>query len=112
MIKIKKEEAMSSEKKNNKIKLSFKIINPILFSIIIICGAYYLVSTNNLSIKGLELQKLKTKINQLSSENDDLELRIMALKSYNNLSQRVEELNMVAVGEIEYIASAVEVVKH
>lgn len=77
-----------------------------LFLLIIICGVYYITSINDLSVKGFKLLEFKEKINRLNSENNKLELEAMSLESYSDLNQRVKRLNMVAVGEIDYIVNA------
>ena len=98
------------DNKNKKFRFSLKTFNRMLFLLIIICGVYYMASINDLSVKGFKLLEFKEKISQLNSENNKLELEVMSLGSYGNLNQRVERLNMVAVGEIDYIVGSEAVV--
>lgn len=97
------------EIKNKKKLFSLRIFNIVLLLFIIVSGVYYLTGINNLTVKGFRLQELKREVNRLSSENKKIKLQAMNLESYNNLSQRAEKLNMVAVGEIDYITTALEV---
>lgn len=95
-----------SEKKNKKFFLTFKNFNRFLFSLIIISGIYYVVSINNLAVKGFSLQELRQDVRLLNATNKEIDLEIMSLGSYNELSQRAtEDLKMVAVGEIEYVTA-------
>ena len=48
---------------------------------------------------------LKTKISELQKESENIELKIMDLESYENISQRAEKLKMVKVDKIDYITS-------
>ena len=84
--------------------LNFKIINQVIFIIIIILGVYYLSGTNDLAVKGFKLSELKDQQSQLAKENQDLELKVMSLDSYNNITSRVRGLRMVAANEIDYLA--------
>ena len=87
-----------------KIKFSFKILNKLIFSFIIISVLYYITGINDLTVKGFRLQELKTEVSKLQEENRNVKLKVMALESYSNLSERAKELNMVAMGEdVEYI---------
>ncbi len=95
---------MSNKKKNK--KFSVKTFNKILFAIIIILGAYHIAGINDLTVKGFELQKLKIKSMEVKNDNNILESRIMSLGSYNNLSERIASLNMVAAGKVEYVSGA------
>ena len=85
--------------------LNLKIINQAIFIIIIILGVYYLSGTNDLAVKGFKLSELKDQQSQLAKENQDLELKVMSLDSYNNITSRVRGLRMVAANEIDYLAA-------
>jgi len=95
-----------SEKKNKKSFLNLKNFNRFLFGLIIIGGLYYVVSINDLSVKGFSLQELRQNVRLLNAANKEIDLEIMSLGSYNELSQRAtEDLKMVAVGEIDYLTA-------
>jgi len=97
-------------KENKKLKFNLKIFNIFIFVLVLVSGVYYLVGINDLTIKGFKLQELKKEVSQLNDKNKELEIKVTYLESYNNLNERAQELKMVAVGEIDYITSVVEIV--
>ena len=86
--------------------LSFKTLNKILLVILIALGLFYIAGTNDLAIQGFTLSDLKEQRNKLADENKKLELKAMTLSSYNIISEKIGNLKMVAVGEIDYINGA------
>ena len=84
-------------------RLNLKFVNLFLGGILFIIGGYYLVNINDLTVKGFALRELKSEATILSSENLDAEAKVMNLQSYSNLNEKVKKLNMVAVGEVEYL---------
>ncbi|MFH1427962.1 MAG: hypothetical protein ABIG60_05570 [Patescibacteria group bacterium] len=82
---------------------SIKLLNIIMLIFIVIAGVFYLVTMNDLIVKGFKLQEFKNEITILKNENKDLELKVMALESLNNLHEKAAKLNMVAVGEVDYL---------
>ena len=95
-----------TQKQKNKKTILQKIIIKFIFCLIIICGISYVVSVNNLSIKGFVLADLKSKVSELQKENENIELKVMNLESYENIIKRVNELKMVKVDKIDYIIKA------
>ncbi|MDD5031620.1 MAG: hypothetical protein PHR36_01080 [Patescibacteria group bacterium] len=93
----------AAKEKNRKKIFNLKNLNKFLFVIIIAGGVYYLAGINDLTVKGFKLQEGKNKINLLKEENAVLELKATGFQSFNSLSERAEELKMVAAGEIDYI---------
>lgn len=89
---------------------SFKALNKVLFVFIIVLGIFYIAGTNDLAIQGFALSDLKEQRNKLTAENKKMENRAMTLSSYNVISERIDNLKMVAVGEINYINGSKEVV--
>lgn len=83
--------------------INLRWVNFVLGSILVIIGCYYLVNINDLTVKGFALRELKSEATILTSENLDKEAKIMNMQSYNNLNEKVKKLNMVAVGEVEYL---------
>jgi hypothetical protein len=69
-----------------------------------VLGGFYLINISDLTVKGFALKELKTQVNVLSSEKLDNEEKINNLQSYYSLNSRTQGLNMVAIGEIEYIS--------
>lgn len=99
--------------KENKIKnnnFNLNIFNSFLCLLIIAGGVYYVTIVNDLSAKSFKMQELKNEISCLENENNNFEAAIMSLNSFNNLKQKVERLDMVAVNEINYIHSSGAVV--
>jgi len=90
-------------KKNVKKILNLKNLNKFLFVFLAFGLIYYLTGVNDLTIKGFFMQELKNDVSRLDDENKITELKIMGLKSYNNLSQRAKDLKMVAVEDVNYI---------
>jgi len=98
--------AMRKDKKGvrtKRKKLNFAIVNKFLFCLLLIMGVYYVVSINDLAIKGFVLQELKSEVQDLHQENTQIQLAVMKLESYDNIEKRAQELNMVKVGKIDYI---------
>lgn len=93
-------------KKNKKKRFNIKMFNKMLFALIIVLGVYHIAGINDLTVKGFELQELKLKAMEINNSNNNLELRIMSLGSYNNLSKRIASLNMVPAEKVEYISAA------
>jgi len=90
--------------------LNLKIINLAILFIIIVSGVYYLIGTNDLTVKGFSQEKLREKNRQLAKENENLELSITLLSSYNNINSRIKNLKMVAVNNVDYLEVGVNVV--
>ena len=86
--------------------LSLKTFNKVLFVCLIALSVFYIAGTNDLAIQGFALSDLKEERNKLADENKKLELKAMTLSSYNAISGKIDNLKMVAVGEIEYINDA------
>ena len=97
--------------KNNKINFfNLKLFNTVIFTLILIFGVYYIITVNDLVAKGFRLQELKIENNQFGSDNKALELSKTTLESYNHLNERAFGLEMVAVGEIDYLAPGAGIV--
>lgn len=90
--------------------LNLKNFNKILFVIIIAAGVYYIAGINDLAIKGYALSDLKEQRNKLATGNNKLELKAMTLSSYGAISEKINNLKMVAVGNVEYLAAGTETV--
>jgi len=87
-------------------KINIKMLNRALFALIVVIGLYYIAGINDLTVKGFELQRLKAKTIELKNDNNALETKIMALSSYNNLSERIASLDMVRAEKVEYVSGA------
>ncbi len=95
---------------NSKVKsikknlLNFRNLNKLLLFGIIALGIFYIAGVNDLAIKGYVLNDLKAQYGKLSDENKRLELQAVDLSSYSAVSKKISNLEMVAVGNIEYIS--------
>ena len=90
--------------------LNLKIINLAILFIIIVSGVYYLIGTNDLTIKGFSQEKLREKNRQLAKENENLELSVASLSSYNNINIRIKNLKMVVANNVDYLEVGANVV--
>ncbi len=86
--------------------INLKRFNIALFLLIIVGGVYFLTGINDLTVKGFKLQELKVEASELNEGINNLEEEVMALEAYNNLNKRIDELDMVSVGKIDYLSSS------
>lgn len=91
-------------------RLNLKFFNIFLALAIMGVGVFYLITISDLTVKGFALKELKTQSSILASEKLDNEEKINNLQSYYSLSSRTQKLNMVAVGEIDYLSVPATVV--
>lgn len=84
-------------------KIDLRKINISIFSLLSILGVFYLVSISDLTVKGFALQELKTQAASVNDEKLTNEEQINKLQSYYSLSLRTKGLDMVAIGDIEYL---------
>jgi cell division protein FtsL len=68
-------------------------------------GLAYLVTINDISVKGFALADLKSRKSDLAKENQDLELEIMRLTAYSRISRRAGELDLVRVDKVNYLSA-------
>ncbi len=93
-----------SNKKRYKL-ISWQKINFILISLVFLAGALNLAISNNLAIKGFEIRDLKLSANLLGEKNRQLEANLMIMKSYENLKDKVNDLQLVAVDDVKHLSS-------
>lgn len=84
-------------------KLNLKLFNVGLFAIIAGLGLYYLVNISNLTVMGFELRELKEEAAALARNKLAKEEEVNRVRSYQALSSRTKNLDMVAVGDVEYL---------
>lgn len=87
-------------------RLNLKYFNLGLFGLIAVLGVSYLVNISGLTVLGFTLRDLKTQAATLASENMDHAETVSAAESYNTLEARTQKLNMVAVGDVEYLSES------
>lgn len=88
---------------NPRKSFSVRTLNRAAIICLVVFGLYYVAGVNDLVAKGFKLQELKNKMVALADENRDLSAKVTTLKSYNNLAKRIEKLDMVATGKVDYI---------
>jgi hypothetical protein len=86
------------------------ILNKVLLVFVLLIVGYFVVSTNDLSIKGFVLHDLQLKTIEITADNKKTELRIMELESYDKIDKRAKELKMVKVERIDYITVSADAV--
>lgn len=84
---------------------ALSIFNRCLALVILVSGFFYVLSTNDLSIKGFVIERLKREIVRIENDNKLAELHIMEKESYENIDRRAKEMNMVKIDKIDYIKS-------
>lgn len=98
------------KRQNKKILVNLVVANKILFFFLLVGFIYYITGTNDLAVKGFELQELKKQVAEIDNNNKELELKVMSLSSYNKLTEKVQGLSMVPAGSISYVAKTNEAV--
>lgn len=85
-------------------RLDLRKINIGLLSVLSVLGVFYLITVSDLTVKGFVLQELKSQAASVNDERLSSEEQINKLQSYYSLSSRTKGLNMVAIGDIEYLS--------
>ncbi len=86
-----------------KMKINIKVLNIIVVGLVAFSGVAYLIQMNSLATKGYKIRELETKIEGLNQESKNLELQVLELQSMDNIKNKVSQLNMVAIGKIDYL---------
>lgn len=103
---------MHKQKENSaKDKNKTKLFNRVLLALIVVAGAGYLAGVNDLAINSYVLQQHKKQFNEVKNQNNELEVKVMSLSSYNNLSQKIGGLKMVKVDSVDYLNPVTAVAK-
>ena len=87
-------------------KINLRWLNKALICLLAAGFLYYLASNNDLAVKGFVLKDLKLKVSELEKSGQELETQVTVLSSYNNISQRLEKLNLVKVDNINYLPAS------
>ncbi len=91
-------------------KFPWQKINVFLGIACLALGVVYLVTMNDLTVKGFALKDLKSRSNLLAEESQDLQAKVLTLQSYTALSPRLQGLNMVQVEDVAYFSPKTPVV--
>jgi uncharacterized protein HemX len=91
------------EKQSNPQNKILKTFNLFLVVILVVSGFYFLKSMDDAIVKNLELEQLKGQIGFLENENREIQVLKNNLESYENISSRLKDMNMVKITDIKYI---------
>ncbi len=91
------------EKQSNSQSKVLKIFNLFLVVILVVSGFYFLKSMDDAIVKNLELEQLKGQVGFLENENREMQVLKNNLESYENISSRLKDMNMVKITDIKYI---------
>lgn len=93
---------LNSKRKKRNI-LSWKLINRAILCLAVLSGLCYIVTINDLAVKGIVLEELRKESMEQNGLTADYELSIMKMESYENISKRAKDMKMVKVDKIDYI---------
>jgi len=82
-----------------------KHFNVCLFAAAAVLGVMYLINISDLAIQGFSLRDLKAQASDLASEKMANEEAVNAAQSYYSWNARTKGLDMVAIGNVEYLPS-------
>jgi hypothetical protein len=83
--------------------LTIARVNKAIAVLVVVFFVGYLFTVNDLAVKGIVLNDLKTKVNSLNQENQNIELQTTSLQANSNIDSRAQQLAMVKVDKIDYI---------
>lgn len=86
-------------------RFNLKYFNVCLFTGLTALGVMYLINISDLTVQGFALRDLKSQAAALASEKMASEEAVNAAQSYYSLNARTGSLNMVAIGDVEYLTS-------
>ena len=89
--------------RNASFKPSITMLNLVVLSLLLVTGVGYLVQVNSTLTKGYAIRDLETKISQLQAQGSELKLSALELESMQNVQAKVDQLGMVAVGDVDYL---------
>lgn len=88
-----------------KAKPSISALNLLVLSLLVITGIGYLAEINSAVTKGYAIQGLQARISELRQQGSELSLQTLELQSMQTIQAKVSQLNMVAVGRVDYLAA-------
>lgn len=93
---------MSINEKPTRNKL-WRASNFCLVMLLFLGGMYFLKSIDDLMMRSVELDQLKSRLEVLQLENKEKQAEKNYLESYENISSRLRDLRMVKISNIDYI---------
>jgi len=96
---------MNQEEVKNKIGF-YGGISKIKLAAVLTCFGFcavYLAIINTTAVKGFEVKKIEQQIEELKTENKQLQIEEAELNSFYNIKDNVGNLNMVEAKDVVYI---------
>jgi hypothetical protein len=87
-------------------RLDLRYFNFGLLGLIAVLGVVYLANISDLTVQGFVLRDLKSQVASIASEKMENEEAVNSAQSYYALNARSKNLNMVAIGNIEYLTNS------
>lgn len=82
----------------------------LLILLIILFSILYIIQANSVATGGYKVIEYKNQLAGLQAENQNLEIKLSEVRSLGFLEYKVESLNMVKMGRVEYLSPVSQVV--
>ena len=82
------------------VSTSFRVM---LVVFIAFFGFLYVWQTNSVSTKGYAITDIEGQIRELNRENRSLQVKIAKNRSMQSIEERLDDMNLVAVNDIDYL---------
>jgi len=79
-------------------------LNFLLVVLICAAGVFYIFEVNDVATRGFKIKELEKRVQELEDSNAKLKIREAELRSMYNIEEKTKDLNMVAPGNISYMA--------
>lgn len=79
-------------------------VNCLLIIAVIVTAVAHFLVVNDLSTRGFVFKDLKAQATELATEQENMQSAISSLGSYQNVSQRIAGLGLVAVDTVHYVS--------
>lgn len=83
--------------------MSWRLVNRVIIFLAVLSGFGYIVTINDLAVKGIVLEELRKEAAEQNNLTNDYELAIMEMESYDHINKRAKDMKMVKVDKIDYI---------
>lgn len=77
-----------------------------LVAVIAVLGITYVTQTSAMSTKGYDINELQREVKVLQRDNQRLEVKIAQYRSMQHIQSSLQNMNLVAAGDITYITPA------
>lgn len=86
-----------------KLKFNLKVFGILSFFSILTLLAFYIFQINSVVSEGYQIKNYEKKLNELSRENETLEINSIQINSLRNIEEKIKELGFEKVGPVHYI---------